>query len=290
MIPNRIIMTSIFIIIGIFLFSLYVFYVSIHPPRFKTNNHPSKLDLKYEDITFKTSDNIQIKAWFIPSEKSDKTIVICHGYPFDKANVLSFAGFLHPHFNLLFFDFRYFGESQGKYTTVGYKEQKDLIAAVKYLETRKDIDKNKIGALGFSLGGATILMGADKTNIKAIVADSSYATLDNMLKESYKIFPGFVKFPFVATTRLLSKLLINTDISKVSPMESIKKLKTPILIIHGEKDSEIPVENAHQLYQNSNKDSTELWIMPKTDHGQGHVMYTQEYENKIIKFFDEYLG
>jgi len=245
--------------------------------------------LEYEDVTFKTSDNIQIKAWFIPNEKSDKTIVICHGYPFDKANVLGFAEFLHPHFNLLFFDFRYFGESEGKYTTIGYKEQKDLIAAMKYLETRNDINKNKIGALGFSLGAATILMAADKTNIKAIVADSSYASLDNMLKDSYRIFPGFTKWPFVQLTKLFSRLTIKLDISKVSPMESIKALKTPILIIHGDRDSQINVKNAHQVYENSNKDSTELWIMPKTDHGEGHLLYTREYEQRIIDFFNKHL-
>ena len=108
---------------------------------------PESFNLKYEDVEFESSDGLKLKGWFIPSNKSGNTIIVMHGYPTNKADVLPFSMFLLKRFNVFLFDFRSFGESEGSYTTAGYKEVNDLDGAIKYLENRKDV-KN-IGALGF---------------------------------------------------------------------------------------------------------------------------------------------
>ena len=92
-----------------------------------------------------------------------------HGYPTNKADVLPFSMFLLKKFNVFLFDFRSFGESQGKYTTAGFEEVKDLNAAINYLKNRDDT-KN-IGALGFSLGGSVALMNKND-KLDAIVVDN----------------------------------------------------------------------------------------------------------------------
>jgi len=260
--------------------------MAVHPTKFRTGFAPDKVNLKYENISFKTSDNIVIKGWVIHSKKkTDKTIIVCHGYPFDKNNILQGVYFLAEKFNLLLFDFRYFGESQGKFTTLGYKEKEDFLAAVKYLKTR---NLTKIGALGFSLGAATIIM-ANSEDIKAIVADSSYATIGKMIERTYFIFPGFTKIPFTFLTKLYSKILLGINTKDISPLNEISKIKVPILLIHGEKDSQIPVENSKILYEVSNKNKTELWIVPKADHGYAHYLYAEEYEQKLFDFFENNL-
>ena len=210
---------------------------------------------------------------------------MCHGYPFDKNNILTATYFLAEKFNLLLFDFRYFGESQGKFTTLGYKEKEDFLAAVNYLKTR---NLTKTGALGFSLGAATIIM-ANSQDIKAIVADSSYATIDKMIQRTYFIFPSFTKMPFVFLTKLYAKIFLDLNSKDISPLNEISKIKVPILLIHGEKDSQISVENSKILYETSNKNKTELWLVPKADHGYAHYLYPEEYEQKLIGFFENNL-
>ncbi len=279
---------KIFLVISVIIIaiSLLNFYLAVHPTRFKTGITPDKVNLKYENISFKTSDNILIKGWFIHSKnKTDKTIIVCHGYPFDKNNILQGVYFLAERFNLLLFDFRYFGESQGKYTTLGFKEKKDFLAAVDYLKSRNIA---KIGALGFSLGAATIIM-ANSEDVKAIVADSSYANIDKMVERTYFIFPGFTKLPFVFLTKLYAGIFLGMETKDIAPVNDIPEIKVPVLLIHGEKDSQIPVENSKILYEASNKNKTELWIVPEADHGYAHYLYPEIYEQKLFEVFEKNL-
>jgi len=272
-----------FLIIMIIAISSYAFYISVCPRRFISGVNPSYFGLKYEKVSFKTEDGLTLKGWFIPCEGKRATIIVCHGYPFDKGNILPSSLFLHKEYNLFLFDFRAMGESEGKYTTVGYHEKKDLLAAIDYLKSR---GIEEIGALGFSLGGAVIIM-ANSPDIKAIVSDSSYATLDLMIHSLFRHY-RFLRYPFVFTIKSLSRLVLKFNTSSVSPVDTIKEVETPILLIHGERDSQIPVKNAYLLHEAAPK--SELWIVPGADHGEAQARETTEYERRILEFFEKNLS
>ena len=239
----------------IILFSFLTFIMSIKPGKWPIEFTPESFNLEYENVTFETSDGLKLKGWFLPGNKSINTIIVMHGYPTNKADVLPFSMFLLKKFNVFLFDFRSFGKSEGSYTTAGYKEVKDLEAAVEYLKSRKDV-KN-IGALGFSLGGSVAIM-AKNDNIKAVVADSAYSNLNNMIEAMYRNFL-FFKYPFVQLTGVYSKIFFGMDPKDINPASGIKNINKPVLIIHGKKDSQIPVNEAYLLH-NANKDA-ELWIL-----------------------------
>jgi len=280
---KNIIIVAILILIWIAGVSFYAFYISVRPRRFISSVNPSNFGLKYEEVNFKTKDGLILKGWFIPKEGKKATIIVCHGYPFDKGNILPSSLFLHREYNLLLFDFRAMGESEGKYTTVGYQERKDLLAAIDYLKSR---GIEKIGALGFSLGGAVIIM-AHSPDIKAIVSDSSYATLDLMIHSLFRHY-HFLRYPFVFTVKSLSRLVLKFDTSSVSPVNTIKEVETPILFIHGERDSQIPVKNAYLLHEAAPK--SELWIVPGADHGEAQALATIEYKRRVLEFFEKNLS
>ncbi len=269
----------IFIVLWLIIFSLFTFYMSIHPHKIITALVPSDLGLKYEEVNFKSNDEIMLSGWFIPNNKTKVTIIVMHGYPADKNNLLGIAEFLAKDFNVFLFDFRSFGQSEGKYTTVGYFEKNDLVGAIQYLEKEKNL--TKIGLYGFSLGGAVALMTKHE-NIKAIVTDSTYAKLSNMVKHMYRIFFIF-KYPLVYLTKLYGILFLKIDIDDVSPVDNIKNMKIPILLIHAEKDSQIPVNEAYLLH-NANK-KAELWVVENAEHGMSHSINPKEYEKKVIGFF-----
>jgi len=279
---KKIVIYSIFIILFIVIVALYGILISVFPRRHVTAIKPSDIGLKYENVTLKTSDNINLKAWFIPNNRTKNAIIVCHGYPFDKGNILSYTSFLHKEYNLLFFDFRAMGESLGKHTTIGYKEVEDVKAAISYLKKR---EIKRIGAIGFSLGAATILMTKSK-DIKAIVADSSYASLDLMINALYKQF-FFLKYPFVAATKIFTKLILKIDTAELSPEGAIKEIKTPVLLIHGERDNQISVENSYLLHKANPK--TELWIVEGANHGEAYYLKGEEYEKRVLEFFSHHL-
>ncbi len=271
----------IFIILFLILFSLLTFFMSIHPKKIITGLTPDDLGLEYEDISFKSTDEISLSGWFIPNNKTGLTIIIMHGYPADKANLLGIAEFLAKDFNVLLFDFRSFGKSEGKYTTAGYLERSDLLGAIEYLEKKKNI--TKIGLYGFSLGGAVALMTNHK-NIKAVATDSAYARLSHMVQHIYSPFL-FLKYPLAFLTKLYGMLFLGINIDGVNPAENIKEIKVPMLLIHAGQDSQIPVSEAYLLHD-ANRNS-ELWIVKNADHGMTHAVNTKEYEKRVIGFFLE---
>ena len=277
----------IFILLLIIILSLYQTYLSLHPQKISNNRTPEDLGLNYENVNLTTEDNIKLKAWYIPAlNKTNKSIVLTHGHPFNKANILDFAPFLHQKYNLLFFDFRAMGNSDGSFISGGYHEQKDLRAAINYLKKVKNA--SSIGAFGISMGAAVIILeAAHNKDIKAIVADSSYKDLHTVAQDLYRPFSIF-KYPFILFSEMFAKLIYGIDIKETSPVNKVKDVKAPIFIIHGDIDDQIPVEASHAIYNNANQPK-ELWIAKNANHVQAHSLYQEEYEERVLNFFKKYL-
>ncbi len=269
-----------YVIVFTVAYSLLGFYLAIRPIRITSSITPAALNVPYENVSFNTSDGILIKGWFIPSAKPyAKTIILLHGYPADKGDILPSRLFLHHDYNLLFIDFRYFGESGGHYSTVGKDEVLDLLAAIQYLKTR---DINEVGVWGFSLGGSVALMAAAKApEIKAVVSESAYANLNDMLREYYKI--PLLRYPLAMLTRAWAWLFLRQDIKSMSPAEQVKNLHIPILIIHSEDDNVISFRHAQSLKQALAHNKNAQFIFNKNlPHGYPF----DNYENTIKSFFD----
>lgn len=276
----QIILTTIFVFTFFFLFSsLFGFYTAIRPPKIISHITPEALDLEYENITFKTKDGLMLSGWFIPNEKeSAKTIVLLHGYPADKGDILPAMAFLHKEYNLFLFDFRYLGESEGAYSTMGAKETEDLLAAIRFLKTR---DIEEIGVWGFSLGGAVVLMAAPEApEIKAIVTESSYARLDLLATQLYRFGP--IKAPLGFLTNLWGKIILGIDTKAISPANSARTLTIPILVIHSKNDQIIPFSHAEILEEAlQHNPQAEFWFEESLVHGQ----FGSAYEKRIGEFF-----
>ena len=156
-----------------------------------------------------------------------------------------------------------------------------MLGAIKYLEKEKNI--TKVGLYGFSLGGAVALM-TNHENVKAIATDSAYAELSHMVQHMYKIF-FVLKYPLAYLTKLYGILFLKINIDDASPVENIENIKIPILLIHAEKDSQIPVNEAYLLHDANKK--AELWIVENAEHGITHSINPEKYEKKVIGFFKE---
>jgi dipeptidyl aminopeptidase/acylaminoacyl peptidase len=288
----------VYLFIIILALSFILVYSNTHPPRYPLNMPPSNYGLDFENVEFVTPDNIILKGWFVKSVSSMQyeagikkpVIIICHGLGANKSDFTELSSHLSKTgYNVLLFDFRGHGDSEGRSSSLGLLEQSDLISAIKYVKSREDVDKDKIGVYGFSLGAAVaILTSAEDKNIKAVVADSSFTSLkiqgERLLKSS--LLP---KFPFLYVAAWIYEIMFKTDIERIAPLNFIGELSpTPVFIIGGEGDTQMPASDAEELFAKA-KEPKSLWIIKGASHGGTISAAGGDYHKRIIEFFDKYL-
>jgi fermentation-respiration switch protein FrsA (DUF1100 family) len=259
--------------------SLWGFYISIRPPKILSSITPRDLKMGYEDVAFKTADGLTLRGWYIPcATTTAKTLILLHGYPADKGNILPPLAFLHEDFNLLLFDFRYLGESDGSYSTAGAKEVEDLRAAIQFLKGR---GVTAVGVWGFSMGGAVALMTVEKASeIRAVISESSYANLGDMAFELFRI--PLLNYPMAYLLGLWAKLFLGIDLSAVSPAERVRHTMIPILLIHSSADDVIPFSHGQSLQEALAKNpNAEFWFKAGIVHGQ----LSADYQSRVKNFF-----
>jgi uncharacterized protein len=265
-----------------FVFSIIFFLLYSHPKRYISPFNLKDFNVDYEEIKLLTKDNITLDGWFIKNPKASKAIILCHGYPMDKGNIYHLTTFLAKKYNLLYFDFRGMGKSEGFFTSGGYKETMDIEAGLEFLNKKGFKD---IGAYGLSMGAATALM-VKPGKLKAIVADSPYADLKSVLDDIFSFF-GIFRHPLLGIMNVWNKIIFGVTTQNVSPLKNIGNLKIPILIIHGDKDSQLPLSGSQKLHE-KNPD-TELWIIKGADHCETSFVAGDEYDRRITEFFDKNL-
>jgi dienelactone hydrolase len=151
---------------------------------------PAAVGLKFDDVTFTASDGVPLRGWFIPREGAEPgpAVVFVHGWlwnrlgnvagqvpvPDKDVDFLPAARGLHDAgYHVLLFDLRWHGASgRGKAPlTFGVHEARDFVGAVNYLRSRRDVDGERIGAIGCSMGGNTAIYGIpDCQPVKALLA------------------------------------------------------------------------------------------------------------------------
>ncbi|MBU2530999.1 MAG: prolyl oligopeptidase family serine peptidase [Elusimicrobia bacterium] len=265
-----------------FVFSIIFFFLYSLPKRYKSPFTPKDFNTDYEEVKLLTQDNIALDAWFIKNPKSLKAIIICHGYPMDKGNVYHLTAFLSKKYNLLYFDFRGMGKSEGFLTSGGYKETLDIEAGLDFLHKR---GFKGIGIYGLSMGAATALM-VKPGKLKAIVADSPYADLKSVLDDIFSIF-GILRHPLLAVMNIYNKIVFGVTTQNVSPLKNIGNLKIPILIIHGDQDSQLPLSGSKKLHEKNPE--SQLWIIKGADHCETSFVAGDEYDRRVTAFFDKNL-
>lgn len=276
--------------VGLFivLLSLLAFWTHLNPPARVSPHTPSDFGLTFEDIELQTEDGLNLVGWFIPQHthsvaSSDApTLIVLHGWPEDKGSVLRAALPLADQFNLLLFDFRALGRSEGRHSTLGAREPRDLRAALDWLDERGHLHT---GVWGFSMGGAVALMGAAQDDrISAVIADTSFARLDIMARDVFRI--PVLQHGLGLGMRLWTRLFLDIDIRRVAPVEAAAGLHMPVMIIHLEHDHFVPFTHALRLQDALNHHpNAEFWF--RREGLYGHV--SAEYLERVRGFFQQHL-
>lgn len=260
----------------------------VHPPRDLPAATPAHRGVPYEDVSLLTDDGLRLAAWWMPASTGMPlgSVVFLHGYGASKAQSLAVAPFLHrAGYHVLAFDFRAHGASEGGHTTFGVDETADVRAAYAWLAQRPDVDSQRVVLFGWSMGAATALLATPGLpDVKAVVADSAFAKLDNVVSNSLASLTGLPAFPFSPLTLGFATFMTRRHVSDAAPAQAADDLARPLLIINGLSDGLVrPDVDAIELHRAAGERG-ELWLVPGADHVNARRSHPQEYEHRVLAF------
>jgi uncharacterized protein len=272
-----------FVAAYVFLFPLYLSYVFTHVARGYVP--PAELDAAHEEVSFATSDGLQLRGWYIPS-KNRAAVIAFPGRkgPQRQARLLARHGY-----GVLLFDRRGEGESDGDPNTFGWAGARDLHAAVEFLESRPDVDPGRIGGIGLSVGGEMMLEAAAKsTGLAAVVSEGAgirsiretlaipetRKRLESSLLHAV-VTPGVALFSNKLPPPSLEDL-----VDRISPR--------PVFFIYATPGQGGEAELTRVFYDAAHEPKA-IWRVPGSGHTGGIEADPQEYERRVIGFFDRAL-
>lgn len=253
---------------------------------------PANHDMPAEVVQFLSRDGLQLGGWWIPAAETPRgTVILCPGQNGSLDKDIPQAVPLHrAGFNVLLFDFRAHGCSEGELVTLGALEQADLFGALDYLEAERGIAQ--VGVLGFSMGaGVALLVAAQDPRIRALVVDGAFPHLRGILAGYLRLrgIPGPLAGGFARVVLWMAGLRAGYDIARANPFDLAGRITAPTLFLHGERDPFVSTDDVRALAARL-RGPVELWSLPDCGHREAHRQHPDEYARRVVDWFARHLA
>ena len=230
---------------------------------------PSDVNLEYEDVQVRTSDDLMIKGWFIPGWGSDVTWLWFHGNGGNLGHRVGELEMAHHRIgaNIFIFDYRGYGESEGVPSEKG--TYLDSRAAIEYLSSRPGVNSGRIVYIGHSLGAAVAIEAALTSPPMAMILISPFASVRDMAS---------LTLPFPPAGWLLRNHYDN--------ISRVRKLTMPLLVLHGDQDETVPIYQGRKLYEAANEPK-KFHTLEGAAHNDTYQVGGEQYWRAIESFLSD---
>lgn len=260
----------------------------------RPHNHPALLDpmMVSPEATawsVRTADGLTLRGWYHPTQERRHLIVLVHGLWSSWYELAGLGHDLHQRgYDVLLFDLRGHGESDPSRVFMGRRERGDL-RAVQSWAKKQGFEPDRIGWVGFSMGGSTLLMeAAQNPNIRVAVIDSPYGNLPELLDDQLSKHSNLPRFfnPGILTAAHLA-FGVRTD--DLIPIRSARSWgHRPLLLIHGGADTTVPPRQA-QLLAKAAGDWCQTVMVPGVEHVEAYRTYRDQYVSRVDAFLHQNL-
>ena len=279
--PRRLLITfGALVVAAVVTIPLSVSYVVTHVGRAEVPTE--NLGAPYENVQFTTSDGLTLKGWYVKSRNGAAVI----SFP-GRASSQKRAKMLANHgYGVLVFDRRGEGESDGDPNTFGWQGERDVHAAVKFLQSRPDVEPDRIGAIGLSVGGEMLIeAAAESTALKAIVSEgaSGRSVRDDFANNGVPWGDKLGDAVATVGTALFTSNTPPADLKSLVP-----RIANPVFFVYGGR-GQIAEKPANTGFYNVAKAPKEIWEVPGSGHIGGIDAQPREYEQRVVDFFDRWL-
>jgi uncharacterized protein len=274
------------LVAGIVLFPISLAYLTTHMA--PEGIPAAKLGAAYEEVQFTTSDGLLLKGWYVPSKNRAAVI----SFPGRSGTRLQARMLARHGYGVLLFDRRGEGESEGDWNVFGWQGERDLHAAVRFLQARADVDPERIGGIGRSVGGEMLIEAAAESEaFKAVVSEggSGRSVRDELANHGFRVGD-------LANLATQSVLTASTAVfTNNLPPAALKDLAPRIapqavFFIYGENGQGGTEKKPNQGFYAEAGQPKEIWEVPGAQHVGGITTEPAEYERRVIGFFDRALG
>ena len=230
---------------------------------------PGQAGLEFEDVFFTASDGVRLHGWFVPAE-SRTTLVWFHGNAGNIGHRVDNLSLLHRRtgLSIFIFDYRGYGRSEGDISEEG--TYLDGQAALNYvrLEIGRDLETDVI-LFGRSLGAGVAVEMAVRKRVRGLILESAFSSVRGMAKRVYPLLPSAVVASF-----------LKTDYDSLS---KIRGVEAPLLVLHGDRDDVVPMEQGLELFEAANEPKR-FYTIRGAGHNDTYVVGGDEYFQTLREF------
>ncbi|MBI5089785.1 MAG: alpha/beta fold hydrolase [Actinobacteria bacterium] len=248
---------------------------------------PADLGFDFVDATFTASDGVELSGWYIPSTNGG-AVVLLHGASSTRSNVLDRAAAIAAHgYGVLLYDARGHGRSGGRAMELGWYGDRDVSAAVDFLEHRPDVDPRRIGAIGMSMGGEQVIgaMGADPRIAAGIAEGATNRVFGDKawLAHQYGVRGWVQRGPDWISYRLADLLTAARPPITLRSAVVAAAPRRLLLIAAGTRADE---QHAGEWIRAASPDTVELWVVPGAGHTGGLRTSPAAWTARVVGFLD----
>ena len=249
--------------------------------------------LEYEDVAFTSrTDSVLMKGWYFPGGGEKAIIIVNGGFRprvDENSDTLGLTtAMVSKGYNVLLFDMRGRGESEGKGLELSNID-KDIGGAVDYLRVR-GYGIEKICLLGFCSGATQVCLYASRNDIGTAILDGCFLSVPTMAVREVATTgaPEFAARIFIPGLIVMAKLMYGYDL--INPIDAIGNIKCPVLLIHEENDRFTSLEETERLYNAVTSPVKEMWEVKESLHSQAFRNFPEGYLEKVDGFLKKQAG
>lgn len=251
------------------------------------------MNAELSDVSITTSDGVSLGGWLVrPAHANGDAAMLLHGLGDNRLGMSGYARLLLAHgFPVLMPDARGHGASGGNLVTYGLIERNDIRQWVEFLSAQTNA--HCVYGTGESMGAAELLQSlAAGTRFCAVVAESAFANFREIaydrMGQPFGLGPWVgrtVLRPLVEVAFLRARWKYGLKMDQVSPEDAVAATHIPVLLIHGQVDSNIPVRHSRAMHAVAPQ--TVLWEVPGADHCGAMTVAPAEFERRMVGWFAE---
>ena len=256
--------------------------MEMHPPRSHSAREVAAAALPgLQDVRFRASDGVELAAWYVPS-KNRAAVLLGHGWGANRSELVPQARALTEEgFGVLLLDWRAHGESGGDLCTWGDRERRDVSAAIDFVSARPEVDPGRIGGLGFSMGAASMILGAAQDpRLRSLMLEATVSSLEEYAALDPPRLGPISTRPLLAAVRRAG-----VDVDAVRPIDLVGRFAPGnLLLLYGDKDRWIPPAMLQKM-RSAVRAPEQVWVVPGAGHGGCREAAGAAYFQRMIAFF-----
>lgn len=260
---------------------------ALHPPRSNIYHTPFDVGITdYRGVQFRAGDGIALRGWYAPS-RNGAAVLLVHGYADNRVDMLAeFATLAARGYGVLGFDLRGHGMSDRALVTLGDRERRDVRAALDFLCAQPDVDPDRVGGIGFSIGGAALAcVAAEDHRLRAVVLEATFPALRDVLRALASPAGALGCRAVVWGLRRCG-----VDVDAVRPVDALPRISPrPVLLIYGDQDVIVPPPLQARLIAAA-REPVEVWRVLPARHQYFAEVVPDAYAARLVAFFDRALA